>query len=56
VTDFPALLRTLVQHDVRFIIVGGLAATVHGYARLTQAIDVAYDRSDDNITVTMVLT
>lgn len=49
-TDFPALLRTLVQHDVRFIIVGGLAATVHGSARLTQAIDVVYDRSDDNIT------
>jgi predicted nucleotidyltransferase len=50
VTDFPALLRTLVQHDVRFIIVGGLAATVHGSARLTQDIDVVYDRSDDNIT------
>lgn len=34
---------------VEFIIVGGLATTAHGSARLTQDIDVVYSRSSDNI-------
>ena len=34
---------------MEFIIVGGLAATIHGGSRLTQAIDVVYDRSDANL-------
>lgn len=48
-TDFEGLLRALRDQDVGFIIVGGLAATVHGSARLTQDIDVVYNRSDDNL-------
>ncbi len=47
--DFPALLRTLVGRGVRFIIVGGAAATAHGSARLTQDLDIVYDRSADNL-------
>ena len=31
------------------VIVGGVAATIHGSARLTSDIDVVYDRSDDNL-------
>jgi hypothetical protein len=34
---------------VRFIIVGGAAATAHGSARLTQALDIVYERSRDNL-------
>ncbi len=47
--DFPALLRALADHGSRFIIVGGAAATAHGSARLTQDLDLVYDRSPDNL-------
>lgn len=47
--DYPALLRALHDHGVRFIIVGGAAATAHGAARLTQDLDVVYERSPDNL-------
>jgi hypothetical protein len=49
VTDFKQLIGALVESDVEFIVVGGLAATVHGSARLTQDVDVVYSRSDENI-------
>ena len=48
-TDFPSLLRALVAAGVRFIIVGGAAATAHGAARLTQDLDVVYQRSTENL-------
>lgn len=48
-TDFPGLLRALVAAEVEFVIVGGLAATIHGSSRLTQDIDVVYARSDVNL-------
>ena len=48
-TDFQALIRALVDGKVEFVLVGGLAATVHGSARLTQDVDVVYSRSEANI-------
>lgn len=48
--DFEALLRTLLEGGVEFVLVGGLAATVHGSARSTFDIDVVYRRTPDNIT------
>ncbi len=48
-TDFPALLRALAEGEVAFIIVGGAAATAHGSSRLTQDLDVVYERSRENI-------
>lgn len=48
-TDFPRLLAALCGAKVEFIIVGGLAATVHGSSRLTQDIDVVHRRTDDNL-------
>jgi hypothetical protein len=48
-TDFEGLIRALVDRRVEFIIVGGVAATVHGSARLTQDIDVVYARTDENM-------
>lgn len=47
-TDFPALIRTLAEGGVEFIIVGGAAATAHGSARLTQDLDVVYRRTREN--------
>jgi hypothetical protein len=49
VTDFARLLQALCDADVDFIIVGGLAAAVHGSSRLTQDVDIVYDRSEPNL-------
>ncbi len=48
-TDFKALLRALAEARVEFILVGGVAATAHGAARLTLDLDAVYRRSPDNI-------
>jgi hypothetical protein len=47
-TDFPGLLRALRREKVRFIVVGGAAATAHGGARLTLGLDVVYSRKPEN--------
>jgi hypothetical protein len=49
VTDLPKLLGALTTGGVKFVIVGGAAATAHGSARLTFDLDVVYDRRGDNI-------
>lgn len=48
-TDFPGLLRALQKDKVRFIVIGGAAATGHGSARLTVDLDVVYSRSPENL-------
>ena len=48
-TDFEGLLEALSGAGVEFILVGGVAATVHGSARLTQDIDVVYARAGENL-------
>jgi predicted nucleotidyltransferase len=47
--DFLALLRALSSGGVDFVIVGGLAATIHGAARATYDVDVVYARTPDNL-------
>jgi hypothetical protein len=48
-TDFAALLQTLSRHEVAFIVIGGAAAIAHGSARLTQDLDIVYQRSPVNL-------
>jgi predicted nucleotidyltransferase len=48
-TDFEKLVGALSDGRVEFVIVGGLAATAHGSARLTQDVDVVYSRSPENL-------
>lgn len=48
-TDYARLLRTLADANVEFIVVGGVAATVHGSPRFTQDVDVVYSRSTENL-------
>ena len=43
------LLRTLDEHDVRYVIVGGLAAAAQGAGRVTFDIDVVPDWSTENL-------
>jgi hypothetical protein len=49
VTDFERLLRTMTDGDVEFLVVGGVAATLHGSARLTLDLDVMYRRTGENM-------
>ena len=46
---FEAILAALVTRDIRFVVVGGVAATVHGSVRFTNDIDICYDTAPDNI-------
>jgi len=47
---FRTVLRTLVSHDVDFIIVGGVAAVLLGVPAQTFDIDIVHSRDPDNIT------
>ena len=48
-TDFKAVIREISDAGIDCVIVGGLAATIHGSARLTQDVDLVYARSTANI-------
>lgn len=48
-TDFEALIQTLHTNGVAFILVGGAAAIAHGSSRMTQDLDIVYDRSAANL-------
>ena len=47
--EFRSLLESLERNEVAFVIVGGIAATLHGSARLTFDLDIAYERSPGNL-------
>lgn len=47
--DLEQILPALSEAGIEFIIVGGVAAIVHGSARLTQDLDIVYRRNPDNI-------
>lgn len=46
--DFEGLLRSLEEHDVDYMIVGGYAVAYHGHPRFTQDIDVFFHSTDEN--------
>lgn len=45
---FTSQLRDLVQAGVQFVVVGGVAAGLHGSARVTFDLDICYDPAADN--------
>lgn len=47
--DYGQLVVTLVEQRVKFIIVGGVAAIVHGSTHITFDVDVVYARDHENI-------
>ena len=48
--QFKVLLSSLETNHVGFVIIGGVAATLHGSARVTFDLDIVYDRSSENLT------
>jgi hypothetical protein len=47
--EYGKIIGLLASADVKFIIIGGAAATAHGSPRLTNDLDVVYSRHGDNI-------
>jgi predicted nucleotidyltransferase len=48
-TQLEALVGLLADGDVEFVVVGGLAAVVHGSAYVTHDVDICYGRSATNV-------
>lgn len=48
-TSFSDLLRRLDAAEVKFIVIGGVAALLHGSPRTTQDLDVVYGREKQNL-------
>lgn len=48
-SDYRTAIRALSAARVDFIIIGGIAATLHGAARATYDIDVVYARDPENL-------
>lgn len=47
--DPRKLLHALVAHEVRFVIIGGLAGVLHGSPALTFDLDICHDRDRKNL-------
>jgi hypothetical protein len=50
ITDILALVRLLSEANVDYVIVGGVAANIHGALRTTLDLDIVYGRSPENVT------
>jgi hypothetical protein len=47
--DAGAILRTLAEHRVEYVVIGGLAVQAHGHPRTTQDIDLVPEPSRVNL-------
>ena len=47
--DLEKVIPTLVRARAEFIVIGGVAATIHGSARATYDVDLLYSRNEENI-------
>jgi hypothetical protein len=43
------ILERLVQHGVRFVLIGGLAGNAHGSKTITLDLDICYERTPENM-------
>jgi hypothetical protein len=44
-----AVIRLLGRHEVRWVLIGGLAAITHGAPLVTQDVDICYARDEENL-------
>ena len=49
VLDLRSLLAALDEHEVRFVVIGGVAVGAHGYVRATEDLDIVPDPSAENL-------
>ena len=48
--DLLRMLRSLNEHGVSFLVIGGVAGTLHGSPTMTRDLDICYERSWPNLT------
>jgi predicted nucleotidyltransferase len=48
--DIERLLHVLDRHGVRYVLIGGVAARLHGSPDLTEDVDITPERSGENLT------
>lgn len=48
--EFLDALEALLQHRVRFVVIGGIAARLRGSTSITEDVDVCYARDEGNLT------
>jgi predicted nucleotidyltransferase len=46
---FEQIIASMSAAGIRFVVIGGVAATVQGSARFTNDIDICYDHGPDNV-------
>jgi predicted nucleotidyltransferase len=44
--SFASMLSGLTKKKIRFVVIGGVAAAVHGSSRVTNDLDICYDAED----------
>ena len=49
IPDYRILVTALVDRDVEFVIIGGIALILQGSARLTRDLDICYARDRKNV-------
>lgn len=47
--SFGSMLAELTSAQVRFVVIGGVAAAAHGSRRVTDDLDICYDASRPNV-------
>ena len=47
--QFERAVQTLCDSAVDFVVIGGVAATLHGSVRVTYDLDICYSRASDNL-------
>lgn len=47
--DLRSLLEALHDHDVRFVVIGGVAVAAHGFVRGTEDLDLVPDPDPENL-------
>jgi hypothetical protein len=47
--SFHSTIKILQDHQVRFVVIGGVAATILGSSHVTNDLDICYDSAPDNI-------
>ncbi|OGQ05331.1 MAG: hypothetical protein A3F82_01055 [Deltaproteobacteria bacterium RIFCSPLOWO2_12_FULL_44_12] len=46
--QFEKLIQSLSQFQARYVIIGGLAAVIHGSSYITNDLDICYERTNEN--------
>src|SRR5690349_16476561 len=49
--SFASVLQGLRSQKIKFVVVGGVAATAHGSRRVTDDVDICYESGEPNVAI-----